>query len=897
MKLIICFIISLITTLWGSSLWASPQWSVYGTEGVISDEFSDAAVQRISFDPSKTAPGNYWCGARLTFDAPTAARKVSFGVCADKSSQLHIKVVSGSGRESYRIIDVYPMWDDVVLDYTEELDNISTFEIIFFGQWEAINVEIKDISFIEKKPAKEHARFWMPETVPSPAPGYRIETTIHSCWRNGKNTFSGIGTAAGRAMALDIVKKLKAEFGDISTAFVFAIPPEESPDNVKNFVRELQDMGVVVLSEGHDNPAQEDVEKYDIYARNIHGETYPDTFHNGDKTNPEMLRLLHERLAPAASFGVDVYRSVDYIWQHHGGPVWGYSEAACKRWVEDLTGKDILLEIVDANGTRSKVGFHDYFNSYFGYTMTPADCGLSSWEEYLPPAADEADSPARRNKHTLFVALYHYEWVKFLNESVRPYEAQGMRAQPTLNPESQYNGTDLYWMLKSSLTRGWCTEWWYSPHVIIPVYYHSKYYGNLAAKFNKEVIHLGETGAAGNGFGTLPNYWDNMANYLVTYVKAAACDAAVMNDQYWGASYEDMTNPENPELYDMYTGFRSAWSGFVQSKHDKAIKPSSGVLVVQNRGVMHNIANFDNSAGNGPFSIAQDLIANNYTYDGAAFPIDDAYDLEDYNVIVYTAMEPAAGFGKKIAHWLQNAPGRVLVVHSDITNREAAPVKDIAAADAPFKTGRVFPLLPEIRQSGITSGVINTSFDELAWALDIWNGSEFTFPQPLAEVSGGNVLVSLGNAPLISEFIVGESRIIYLHNVHMQGGSAGKKLQQALVRAAMTAAGVYPAGFTPSSHRLLVFDRENAAGKVVFIINNEAETVMERDGVNHRVYQALNPDADGEFVLCGLASGSRYTCRNMITGEVIEITTDANGTAAIPYTGWDLAGFYVDPVE
>lgn len=79
------------------------------------------------------------------------------------------------------------------------------------------------------------------------------------------------------------------------------------------------------------------------------------------------------------------------------------------------------------------------------------------------------------------------------------------------------------------------------------------------------------TGAVGNSFGCRPNYWDNMANYLITYVKSAACDAKVMNGQYWAASYEEMTKPEDKELYDMYTGYRSAWSGFLQSKHDKAV--------------------------------------------------------------------------------------------------------------------------------------------------------------------------------------------------------------------------------------------------------------------------------------------------------------------------------------
>lgn len=745
----------------------------------------------------------------------------------------------------------------------------------------------------------EHARHWEP-AIPAPVPGCAVETTIHAAWRNGKAAFSGIGTPKGREVALDIVNKLKGEFGNVHAAFVFGGRGFDPPDaqqlaEVKKFVGALEEMGVVVKSEGHDQPPRKAMDEFGLWARDIRGRTYHDVkgadrLHSLDLTHPMVLELLHEKLRPAAEAGVKVYRSVDYVWPWAGGPVWGYSDAAKRRWVEDLSGTDGMLEVLDGAGGRRRVGFHEYFKSYFGYAMRPEDCGLASWQDYLPPALGEADTPQRRNRSRLFNALFHYEWTKFLNESVRPYDEIGMRAQPTLNPENINNGTDLYWMLKSSLTRGWCTEWLASPVVMVPVYYHARYYRNIAEKFGKEILHLGESGAAGNGFGTKPNYWDNMAGYLVNYVEAAASGAKVMNDQYWSAPFDAMKNGDDPYLRDMYTAFRSSWCGFMQSKNDKVVKPTASMLVIQNRSVMHRVSNFDNG-GNG---IASSIMAGNYLYDGAAFPMEDACRLDDYATIVHAVQESPAGFGKELEAWLAGAPGRTLVTFGDILNREAAPARNLAKEDAPFRPGRTFAPLPEIEAGDITNGVLAAATPELAAALGELNGKAVELPQPMSRVSGGMALVTLGDAPIISEFSVGGSRVIYLHTQPMGRTDDERRIQNALVAAAMATAGRKPFANAPEGHRVLVFDREGQSGKVAIVINVKASRDMLRDGVKYRCYQAMNPENKGTFALCDMEPSVAYACRNMLTGDVATIVADASGRLEIPFDGWNLVGFYVE---
>lgn len=874
---------------------AASGWSVHAPGKVLINQEISPEIRKIVFNPSLAPAGEYWCSTRLEFKPPITAGKVTFPLRGTASGTVTFKLLSDTGHDIYRPVKLYEEWSDVTLDFSDELSKVSSFELIFQGSWPAVTVEMGEPVFRVPTARSEQARFWMPKTVPSPVPGYRIETTIHSCWRSNDNEFPGINTPEGRAMALDITRKLKDEFGDLSVAVNFF--GGVSLKDASEFVRAMNDMGVIVLSEGHDNPPPDEVIAQGRAAMNIHGEAYPDQYHNADKTNPANLEHLQRKLEFSAHAGAAVYRSVDYVWQHIGGAIWGYSDAAKSRWIEDLQGKDERIEILETDGSRRRADFREYFNSYFGYSMEPKDCGLTDWADFRPPNADEPDSPARRNKLRLFVALYHYEWVKFLNESVRPYDGMGMRAQPTLNPESQFNGTDLYWMLKSSLTRGWCTEWWHSAPVIVPVYYHAGYYGNVANKFQKEIIHLGETGAAGNGFGVIPNYWCNMANYLITYVKSAACDAKVMNDQYWAATYQRMTAPGDSMPYEMYTGFRSAWSGFLQSKNDHAVKPASGVLVIQNRAVMDNITPFDVGAGTAPRSIARDLIEQNFTYDGGAFPISDAYDLANYRVIVHTPNETPRGFGKQLRQWLSAAPGRTLITHSDIVNREAGPVTSLTDDDAVFRAGKGLEGLPVLRPGNVSSGVLKVSDPELRKILAPWAGKTVKFPAPLADAPGGTVLATVGDAPLLSEFSVGGSRIVYLHNTPITGGAEGRKLQKALVAAAMRRAGITPAAFAPEERRVLVFNRNNSSGRVVFIIDIEAEPKMERDGKIYRVYQALNPAASGSIRLAGSVPGKTYRCTDMITGDSFDAAADSDGLLELPFDGWNLRGLYVDPLN
>lgn len=164
----------------------------------------------------------------------------------------------------------------------------------------------------------------------------------------------------------------------------------------------------------------------------------------------------------------------------------------------------------------------------------------------------------------------------------------------------------------------------------------------------------------------------------------------------------------------------------------------------------------------------------------------------------------------------------------------------------------------------------------------------------MSRVSGGMALVTLGDAPIISEFSVGGSRVIYLHTQPMGRTDDERRIQNALVAAAMAAAGRKPFANAPEGHRVLVFDREGQSGKVAIVINVKASRDMLRDGVNYRCYQAMNPENKGTFTLYGMESSAAYTCRNMLTGDVATIVADASGRLEIPFDGWNLVGFYVE---
>ena len=293
----------------------------------------------------------------------------------------------------------------------------------------------------------------------------------------------------------------------------------------------------------------------------------------------------------------------------------------------------------------------------------------------------------------------------------------------------------------------------------------------------------------------------------------------------------------------------------------------------------------------------------NYTFDGAGFPLDDAFRLADYKTIIYSPAEAPQGFAGKLAAWLASGKGRTLITHSFVPARFSAPAPAPQGFTEDIQPGGQEKLLgfSHITKSDAHGGILKTSNPVLARALKPFLGKIINLPSGLYEAPGGKTLVSLGGHPLVSERRVGLGRVIYLHFCpqKQQGGGGRTKvvslsddyagLEAALMDGLMRYAGYTPAAITPPNVFALKF---NAAGKrVVFITYNAAAPAAALYGgeVFH-VYQAQAPEAKGSARFYVGEANHRCTLTDIVTGQKWRAVSDGQGYVPVSLNGWNMRG-------
>ncbi len=880
-------------------------------------------VRHISF---VSTDGDYWVGAGEELATPKDDNVIEFYIRKNtpQDRTVTVKVLDSDGRQGFYEINVPNDWIKVQLRREKPVHtgggetprDIAKVEFIMLSRWfkpgEEWSVDVAGFKTSKISPLPFLNPLWMPAQVPPPVAGNRIEVAIHNIWSQG-STYPGLENPAGLPMAEDITTHLRQEYGHVGIEIGYL-----KGDAGRQFADFLHQKGDLSAVTAHNHAAFEeqengrpltDDEKKTLWARNAAGQTPLeqglDGSHGEDLTNPRYLKLAQQLYLRSAQAGADVFRPVDYVWPYpQGGWTWTFSESALKRWPEDLKETDTGLELGHGLDTKNTTGrrvahFWEYFNSYHGYTMKPGDVGLTSWDNYRPPAPGAPDSPQNRNNHDLIDMLYHYEWVKFAGEVVRPAAEQyGMLTQPVCNPEEVNNGTDLYWLNKLAFARGFWSEWWGHPGVVVPSYYNGTYYSNVARTNGKEIVIGGEVAAAGgNPYEGRPMYWDNQAGYLVAYSQAGSTSATAQNHQYWAWNWDKAIDPKAPE-HAAYTGMRSSWSGFLQDRGDKATKPKTDVLAVSTRAITQGLPYFDHGSEQ-PYNLGQNLVNLNYLHDGAAFPLDDAYNLDDYKTILFSSFEPPQGFAAKLNKWLGAGTGRTLITHSFVPTRYSAPLTSIPADPMAYiQSGGQEKLLGfgAIQESDVTTGVLQARDPGFEATLKEWDGQTVTFSRGLCRttgVVGEKVLLSLGNTPLVSEHRVGQGRVIYLHFFANESSIARGKLQNAIVDAVMHYCGYQPCAITPPGQNAILLQQPNGA-KIFITVNGAANTILQDDKARvWNSYQAQDPSVKATFLLHAGKPDTSYRITDMLTGKQWQATSDKQGYVSVSNDGWNMRGLKV----
>ncbi len=917
----------LTTTAFSKSTW------VTNSSGELSSKQLNPELRVVNFNINKAR--DVWSSAGWNFKPANKDNMIEFKVWADKSVQLILKVTDSAGKSGYYHFNAINGWQQVKMNIKspDRLDNGSgtlndivqahfIFNPIIFKDGFHFKFLIKDFKTFTQNGRKVHAyyhRNWQPAKTPPPVKGYWIETCIWNTWTPGSGwgtgdcEFNGYNNPKGMAVAKNLIDHLVKEYKYIGITL-----PYVSGKEGREICKYLLDRGGIPQMEGHaivpDKALQN---KLNSNAVNVSGKLATEcgyghlAFQSIDFTSPQLLDYLRRRYLDSQKAGAISWRAVDYVWPWWGGPWWGYSANAVKRWRENLNGTDAGLELDPVDGKSKKLSFMDYFHSYTGYYPKPSDVGISNWNEYTPLKNLNDHSPAAVNNRKLYCLLYHYEWVKFMNEITRAYP--NMLAEPTVNPESHDNGGDFYWALKCRFFKGLTVEWWGGAGVIVANYYNGRYYENIASKNHKDLILLGESAAAGGSpfKGELgkPHYWDNMANYLITYSQSGSVDFKAKHDQYIASTWEKISNPKDRE-FQSFTSFRSAWAGFLQCRNDRGVKPKADMLSFMVRPIVYSTSPLDVGTGNQPFNLTPKLVAHNYLFDGTAFPIDDAYNLNDYSVIMYTPFEAPDGFTSKLGNWLKSGSNRTLITHSFIPTRYSSPSM-LNPMEPGIQPGHREQQLgmPKITSGSVKTGKLQVHAKRMLKFLKKFNNRKFKLESPLYRLAAkpDKVLVSLDGHPLMSELKMGSNRIIYLHfspRAQKLGTSNVKstlvdptlqsdKFEQAIVDAVMRYIDIKPQAATSDGTNALKYQLND--GKQAFILFNSKASTQMRYGKNiFNTYQAADPEHKDSAYLNTEMPNQPFIITDMLTGKTTKAESNKYGYVKVSLDGWNMRGIYLE---
>ncbi len=328
----------------------------------------------------------------------------------------------------------------------------------------------------------------------------------------------------------------------------------------------------------------------DGFPKNADGQQLKDFDNTVVATNPVVRQALKDEIDYAASLGVNLFKQVDYTWPYFGGR-WGYDDYSVASYREDLLGKDEGLELLpgaegDAGG---RIHFLDYFEKYHGFRPKPQDLGLKSWAEYTPVSEAIAASGSNTDKLNLgiFVALFHYEWLRQAQRFGEWAEARQGRHDFTLNPEDVCNGGDYVFLARLKHAGIPYVEFFGGPATLYSAYASLPFYVQAARLAGKKLGLITEIGQGGHG----QNYLDLEIGYLLAY-ELSALGLQNYQNEWMEAPWRVMSDPANAYHYDRFAAWMSQALGFVNAQREKTTRQAAPVFNVSMRSSVNYMQNW-----------------------------------------------------------------------------------------------------------------------------------------------------------------------------------------------------------------------------------------------------------------------------------------------------------------
>lgn len=619
-----------------------------------------------------------------------------------------------------------------------------------------------------------------------------------------------------------------------------------------------------------------------------------DQMHAVCLNHPKVLECQQRRADACLAAGVTNLNLVDFVWPYWGGR-WGYAPADLEAYRRALLEQDEGLMIVEG-GQRLKATFWDYFEDYAGYRMQPADLGLASWEEYTPTTEEVAFGPARtdigmRNLY-LFTTLYHYCWLRFLNNLGGYLEERGGHLFIIPNPEDLANASDYVWAGRLANLKGNFPEYFGNPGWTEGLYRSGGYLASACHEAGNYVGPQLEINAGGHG----RSYYDTEVAYAVTYDLCAAMQADhIKNDFLDEASWETLMDKSGAQHDRFRDNIAKVWA-FDQFKADKPQRAASPLAVLTSR-------NANRYRG----SLFYGFGATNYMWDGCLAEalaregyLFDAMDtsrfapVEEHQTLIWGFAEaPETSIGR-IAAWLAADPSHTLVCHSYQPTRRISGTgynpwnwkQDFIEYPG---GGKAWGLSTIEKDESFLSGAVSQVSAPFEGVFQV--GEQIDFPAGYYVCEGGAPLLSVDGRPLVSQFEgPGGSRVIYLH--YRAGEPDTVELDRRIAGA--LAAWLGTGKVAESVDQALVHTYDLAEGSVYVVWNRHHLESWEFIYDGNRE-QRLKYKAEGAAATASVPAPKpgQYVVYELLSDTVQQVSADRSVELSLP--GVTCGVFYVLP--
>jgi hypothetical protein len=400
----------------------------------------------------------------------------------------------------------------------------------------------------------------------------------------------------------------------------------------------------------------------DALPKDFCGRVQPHAFNGIIATDQLIKRALKDQIDYAATLGFNNFKSYDYVWYFRDGR-WGYDKATVEAFREDLQSKDSgLVMRSEFDGSVKTVKFWDYFREFHGMIFKPADLGLKSFADFVPPQEKElSNSPlAHKYQYSVFLALCSYEWLKLAQNFNRWAKAYNGNYDYILNGEVWPNASDHIGLMRLKDTGMISGEFFmHYPRSRQTTYHAYGRYVRAAQRMNKDIFYTLETTLGGGGGHP---YWDLRTGYLVSYEMAAQGMTAFHYDHLEGWD----TQNRNPLDKTAFNLFMSEARAFRQVRIDRVCRKTSNVLSVTPRSVAVRISPATHiDWGSRQWDPWNKVLCANYIDYSGSDPQELPALLNDTKVVFYAAPLTKPETASALEKWLAKG-GKALIMHSYI---------------------------------------------------------------------------------------------------------------------------------------------------------------------------------------------------------------------------------------